>query len=114
RAAVNDRHARGMASENKRLIERRIAAAHDGDVLPDIERSVAGSAMGDALAEEFLLAGASKAAPRGPRGDDDAARLQTFRAALKMELIVERNDPLDRVEDEFGPRRLRLLVQERA
>jgi hypothetical protein len=56
-AAVDDGHRPGELGEEGGLLDRRVAAADDGDVLVAEEEAVAGRAPRDAAAGEPLLVG---------------------------------------------------------
>ena len=69
-AAMDQGHLVGVMGEEDRLLDGRVAAAHDAHLLAAEEETVAGGAGGDAAAAEFLFARQAKPARLGAGGDD--------------------------------------------
>ncbi len=111
---MDDGHARDVLRERERLVERRIAAADNADVLADEKRRVAGRAMRHALSEKPFLPRDAEAAQRRAGRDDDGARAQGLGGAAHDAVLAVELERLDAVEQKFGAGGLRLLVQERA
>ena len=59
--------------EEERFLHGRVAATHHGNVFAAKEEAVAGSAAGNAVADERLFAGQSQPARAGAGGDDERA-----------------------------------------
>ena len=77
----------GEAGEEERLFHRRVAAAHHCDFLAAEEEAVAGSATGDAVADQRLLALQSQPARAGAGGNDQRARHDFAGRSLEPEGI---------------------------
>src|SRR5690606_38190738 len=67
-------HVAGKARQEERLFDGLVAVAGDGHRLPLEEGGIARRAVGDAAAEQFILALDALAAPHGSRRNDDGAR----------------------------------------
>ena len=112
-AAVDEEDLVDEVGEVERVLERGIAAAHDGDGLLAIEGPVAGGAVGDAAADELVLLGKPELAVARADGKNHGA---AFVAAffgdddLHAALVVDLDGPL---EDNFGPEPARLCLDAR-
>ena len=72
--AVHDRHLGGELRQERRLLHRGVAAAHDHHAAVAEEGRVADRAVGDAAALQELLARHAELARGRAGGDDDGAR----------------------------------------
>src|SRR5215831_5309277 len=109
---MEDRDPRGMLGEHQRLVERRIAAANDTDLLAFEKRSITGGAVRHATALQPLLAGNPKRARRGARRDDHRSGAERFISA-PHDVLLAGLDGRDGVEQKGGAGAFGLLVQER-
>src|SRR5258708_3519770 len=75
-AAVDHRHFFAETGQEIRFFHGRISAADDHNLLPAIEKTVAGGAGADAMADELLLIRQIQPARGGARGDDERPRLE--------------------------------------
>src|SRR5947209_15826465 len=69
-AAMDERHLGREAGEEEGFFHGRIAAANDYDFLAREEEAIAGSARGNAMANQLLLMGEAQPASGGTAGDD--------------------------------------------
>jgi hypothetical protein len=73
-AAVDQRHLGAEPGEERRLLDRRVATAHHGDVLVAEEEAVTGGTPGDAAARELQLVGQPELAVARAHGQDHRSR----------------------------------------
>ena len=71
-AAMNDRHLRGEARQEKRFLHGRIPAANHDNFFSGEKESVAGSARRNAVTDQLLLVRQSQPARRRATGDDQS------------------------------------------
>src|SRR5262249_30756578 len=110
-AAMDERHLLAEAREEQRLLEGRVAASDDHDVLLPEERTVAGGARGDAAALEPPLRLEAQPAGARPRGDDDGPRAVLLVADPHAEGLLREVDASHVVRDEFRAEALCLTAE---
>ena len=108
-AAVDQRHLRAEAGQERRLLERGVTAADDRDVLVAEEEAVAGRAPGDAVAGEPVLVGDPELAVARAGGQDHGAGAVLGAGAVGDHLdVAGQVDLRDVVGDQLGAEALGL------
>jgi hypothetical protein len=107
---VDHRDARGEPAEERRLLQRGVAAADDRDVLVAEEEAVAGGAPGHAVAGQPLLAGHVELPVGRTCGEDDGARPVADLADADLLDLAGELEVGGVVGDELGSEVLRLLA----
>ena len=110
-APVHDRHLRGEARQERRLLHRGVAAADDDQLLVLEERAVAGGARRDAAALVGLLAGEPEPARARAGGDDHGLRAVLGVLDPDAERALGEVDAGDVVGDELRAEALRLPAE---
>ena len=101
-AAMDERDLGGDVREIKRLFDRRIAPADDGDLLVAIEKAVAGGAGGDAAPTKLLFRRQAEIHGAGAGGDDERVAGIDRRVAGEPEGALAEIDRVDMIEQDLG------------
>ena len=110
-AAVHDDDLAGEAGQERRLLHRRVAAAHDHDALVAEEGRVAGRAVRDAAALERLLGGQPELARARTGGHDDRVGAVLLLAHVDAQGLLREVDPGHVVGEELGAEALGLRAE---
>src|SRR4051794_27633129 len=73
--------------KEERLFHGRVAAAHDRDLQPAEEETVAGGATGDTMPDESLFVGQVEPARAGARGNNQRARVNVAGRSLQVKRV---------------------------
>ncbi len=113
-AAMDEVDLLAVFGEERRLLDRRVAAADHRQVLlaEHGQRAIADRASADAAHPELTVVGAGYVEPlRGrARREDDALRLPALRVRLVLEGVRGEVDRIDGLGDDGGPEALGLLA----
>ena len=110
-APVHHGYLAGDIAEIQRFLHRGVAAADDSDRLLLVEKTVAGGAGGDAFAHELLFRFHSQVAGGGARRDDERVAGISCRVAFQAQGALAQVRGDDLVEDDFGLKTLRVLLE---
>jgi len=110
-ASVDDVHLRRDVREIERLLDGRVASAHDAHLLAAIEEAVAGGAAADAAAHERFFRRQPEVLGRRAGGDDERVAGVLARVAAQCERTLAEFDLVDVVEDDLGVEALGMLQE---